>query len=542
MSALIALKIILLFVLAWNSRFVMDEFVQLGWAKYLGNGLFETVWPAKAVGYAVFYKLAHVIGWDAQSILLVGRLQTALLACGTTGIVYLCARALGEDRVRALAIVLVLLAFSNFMERIFRTIAEPLALFFAAAALLVVLRGQADKARPVMAAGILGGLAFLATQKSVYFNVALGLALVGDVALAGRWFAGIVRGARLVLGWLIPIAGYCLLFGGTDPLAVAANLLSGPLEVATTGADAYRGLRHYVAQTLSRNAILYGFCFAGMALELLRIGRLGERRRIALIFSVVVTVLVFTHDQPWPYVFVMALPFLALWSLTMFDELAARPRVRRVAWAVLGIAIAASFVKNALYLRHDNADQLALVARAEALIAPGEEYFDGVGMLPNRPEPTTLWLDRSRVLDTLREGQASEAYRVLAGSPPKMILWSYRMDSIDPVVAPLVRDSYVAVAPNIRMAGRRLQLGKAVRFKVPVAGPYQLYGEDGEPVAGQLETEGQAMADPFELSAGTTTITLRNGPAEALLLPQGSYGGLLEPGRGDAALFANVYD
>ena len=47
--ALIAVKLAFLFIFALNSRFVMDEFVQLGWAKYLGNGLFDTVWHPKAV-------------------------------------------------------------------------------------------------------------------------------------------------------------------------------------------------------------------------------------------------------------------------------------------------------------------------------------------------------------------------------------------------------------------------------------------------------------------------------------------------------------
>jgi hypothetical protein len=48
-GALVALKIAILFLLAWNRRFVMDEFVQFGWAKYLRHGLFTTIWPAKAV-------------------------------------------------------------------------------------------------------------------------------------------------------------------------------------------------------------------------------------------------------------------------------------------------------------------------------------------------------------------------------------------------------------------------------------------------------------------------------------------------------------
>ena len=110
----------------------------------------------------------------------------ALLACGTLATVYGLARSLGESRVRAALIVLVLLSFSNFIERIFETRGDPLSVFFAAAALLVAARAR-DRSWRVVAAGVLSGLAFLATQKAVYFNFALGVALVGDATLERRF-------------------------------------------------------------------------------------------------------------------------------------------------------------------------------------------------------------------------------------------------------------------------------------------------------------------------------------------------------------------
>ncbi|WP_292530556.1 hypothetical protein, partial [Mesorhizobium sp.] len=102
-------------------------------------------------------------------------------------------------------------------------------------------------------------------------------------------------------------------------------------------------------------------------------------------------------------------------------------------------------------------------------------YFDGIGMLPNRSEPSTLWLDRHYVLATLRQGDRSEAYEIFSKSPPKMILWSYRMEYIYPVIAPLIRNSYVTVAPNLRIAGSRLYLGEQEVFDVPIPGVYGLY-------------------------------------------------------------------
>ncbi|MER8660318.1 hypothetical protein NKH34_04160 [Mesorhizobium sp. M1148] len=537
---LIALKIILLFVLAWNIRFVMDEFVQLGWAKYFSNGLFDTIWHPKAVGYAAFYEIAHLIGWNATSILLAGRMQTALLACGTISLIYPCARALGEDRVRALTIVLVLLCFSNFMERIFRTIAEPPAVFFAVAALLVVLRAPGLRARQLVAAGMLSGLAFVITQKSVYFNVALGIGLVADAALMRRYATGAVRGGWLVLGWAVPIMVYCLIFGGGAPVLAAKNLLLGPVEIATRGGGDYGGLRQFVLQTLARNALLYGICFSGMALSLMRIMKLDGRRRIALIFSLVITVLVFTHDQPWPYVFIMALPFVALWSLELLDSTATHARYRVP--VLLITAIAMSYASNVVYLRLNNQAQLELVSRAESLLAPDEKYFDGIAMLPNRQEPSTLWLDQHYVLKTLQEGRQSEAYKVLSDSPPKMVLWSYRMDLIDTVIAPLIRDSYVQIAPNIRMAGRRLYSGRPVVFKVPVAGRYSLYTTSGELADGEVEINGTSHSSPLSLEAGTSDVVLRNGPAEALLLPEGHYENRIVPGGDNTELFTGVYN
>ena len=542
LRALIAPKIVLLFVLAWHCRFVMDEFGQLGYAKYLFNGLFDSIQPSKAAGATAFYKLDHLIGWDATSILLAGRIQTALIGCAIVAMVYACARALADDRVRASVIVLVLLSFSNFMERVFRTIAEPLAVFFAVASLLVVLRVRELKGWQLVAAGVLSGLSFLATQKSVYFNLALGLGLVADAALMRRYAEGIARGAWLVLGWTVPIIAYCFIFGGADPVPVAKSLVFGPVELATRGGDEYGGLRQFLLQTLARNYVLYVFCFSGMAVSLTQIMRLDERRRIALIFSVVITVLVFTHDQPWPYVFIMALPFMSLWSLTLLDGIATRARYLRLAWIALATAVAISFVANLLYLRFDNAAQLELVARAESLLAPDERYFDGVGMLPNRMEPTTLWLDKHYVLATLREGKNSEAYNVLSKSPPKLILWSYRMDYIYPVVAPLILNSYVRVAPNLRIAGFRLQPGARKIFEVPIAGSYALYSADGAPLQGQVEIDGAVLDPPFHLTTGPKTIALRNGSGEALLLPTGSYAGHFKAGGDNQFLFYGVYD
>ena len=540
----IALKVALIFIFAWHIRLVMDEFAQLGYAKYFANGLFDTIQPPKAVGFAVFYKLAHLIGWNATSIILVGRMQTALLACGSLLLVYACARALGEQRLRSLLIVLVLLCFTNFMERIFRTRSEPLALFFALAAVLVILRSTTLNARSIIIAGILSGMAFLITQKSAFFNLALGLGLVMDATLRKDFIMAIVRGFYLTVGWMLPALAYCLIFGGSDPLRIAEGLIFGPVEVAVNGSEAYDGLRAYVLQTLVDNTVLYLLCFSGMIIAVKRFRVSPEKKRIVLIFSLVITTLVFAHSQPWPYVFIMALPFISLWSLTPLDYIlthSGRPILRLFFLTITALALLSSYFTNLSYLKIDNVQQLEIVSRAEALLKPDEKYFDGIGMLPNRLEPTTLWLDNWYVLKTLREGKGSEAWQVLTQSPPKVILWSNRLTKIYSVIAEAIDNSYVQVAPNIRMAGQRLHVNRQTVFKVPLTGRYQLYSETGAPVSAQINVDGIALTPPIILSAGRKTTTLLNGPETALLLPEGSYTGLFKEGDDNRDLFANVY-
>src|SRR5690606_1743874 len=108
--------------------------------------------------------------------------------------------------------------------------------------------------------------------------------------------------------------------------------------------EEYGGLRGFVLQTLLRNPAFYVFCLAGILCGLRDIANLAGGRRVALIFTIVITTLVFLHDQPWPYVFIMALPFLALWSLERLDRLADGKPPARLAVIVLGLSIGASFV------------------------------------------------------------------------------------------------------------------------------------------------------------------------------------------------------
>lgn len=450
--AFVLVKIAILLVLAVNTRFVMDEFWHFTQPVYLFDGTFETIWPKKAVGYAVFYELSHLIGWDTRSMLITGRLTTACLALALTWCIYKCACALGYERITALLAVALLLSFSNFIERGFRLRSEPLATMFAAFAVLVIIRYEADRAKTLLIAGLLCGFAFVTTQKSVYFNFALGVALVIDAICMRSFTCAIKRGGLLILGWAFAIVIYGALLGGPAMLQVLEVLFLGPVELARNGGSYYEGLDAYVWQTLLRNPLQYGLVVVGFVLSVTRLRKLDNAARIFLVYTVVLTAFVFFHNQTWPYVFAMALPFLAVYgaaAATFFLRHSKRWTAIMVG-VIIAIAVQ-STVRNVQYMNHDNRAQLALAQFAEARLAKDDTYFDGIGMIPSRRMEPRLWLDAQGVRKTKEEGQNSALYSALLGAEPHLVISTYRTDNLGEVFNSVLEIRYGFLTPHIML-------------------------------------------------------------------------------------------
>lgn len=515
------MKAAILLILALNTRLVMDEFIHFGQSLYLPM-MYDEAWPGKTVGYAIFFSLSHFIGEDAVETLLLGRAQAAILTLCTVGLIYLIARRLGHDRTRALLVIVVLLCFSTFIERGFRLRSETVALFFATAALFTLVHPAHENARRVFVAGLFCGLAFACTQKSIYFNFALGAGLV-TARLADRAPARAVRdGAILIAGWATIIVAYCLAFGGRDALAVAHDVFIGPKFVALQAHSFYPYIGAFIEQTLERNLALYAACALGLLIGVWRFRSMSGPERLTLVYTIVLTILVFRHNQPWPYVFIMAIPFLSLWVPGLLIVAGPHRYGRILMSALLSAACALSLVRNVGYLTHSNAAQFDVIAQAEALLGPEQAYFDGVGMVPTRPDRPRAWLDAHAVYTTLQEGEDSKLMRALQRTPPDLVIHNYRIDRLQELLGPYLERSYVRVAPNILLPGVRLNAGSAMVFDVPVAGRYDLYVSGKRHAEASLIIDGKDVSFPAELERGPTRIEVPADLPEALhLLPAG---------------------
>jgi hypothetical protein len=532
--ALVVIKLLILVVLAFNTRLVMDEFWHLHQTYYLFNGFFDDIWPEKAILYTPYLKLSAFLSWDAASQILAARGLSAVLAIGLVGVVYATSRTAGHSHLAALAVALVLLCFSNFIERSFRLQSEPQAILLAATALWIVVRGPMDRIHVIAFAGILSGLAFVTTQKSVYFNVALGAGLVLD-ALAQRSVKEAVRRSlALIVGWAAAVSAYAIAFGGWDAPALLKWTFVGPLEVATSAQDDYGDLRYFVRQTLQRNMILYVACFLGLVFELRRFHRLSPSARVHAAFTLIVSLLVFTHNQPWPYVFNMALPFLAYYAVPFFANLGTTHGRRTVILILFAAALTLSFARNIHYLDHDNRQQLAVIRAAEAEVPVGSSYFDGTGMLPNRAMVPYVWLDAMGVRKASDAGEASPMLKGLRQTPPAVIIDSYRTEALATILQTLLGNSYVQVGHNLRVPG------EPQGFSV-LSGAVFVARDDQGGLINQIAIDGQTRTLPTRIESGEHSLQITQ-KAPVWIVPERLDPRLLAPDLRSEDLFDGVYE
>ncbi len=525
LAALLAFRALLLPVLAWNSRYVMDEYGQASYPLYIPMSFYDGLDPIKTVLYIYVFAAAHRVTNHAVDLLHIARMEGALLAFFAAGATFGISRRLGRSRFEAWFAVSVLFSFTNFMERSFRIRSDTVAVFFATAATFVAVGG--DGSARAFLAGLLAGGAFLSTQKAIYALAALGLAF----AVSGLGCFPVRRQlARLgsyVAGTAAALLAYGMWFDLRNPLRVLSMVFLSPLHYAPLhGNPHYANIRElYVSQTLGRNPVPYALATIGLGLALARFRSAEPRIRLAAVAASIVTILVFLHEQPWPYVFVMALPFLSVFAPDALSWLEARASDRGP-WVRLAVCalLMWQLPRNLAYLDHHNGVQNEVVEYAERLLGPDDRYFDGIGMIPTRylaelASWEALVLERVRV--ELARGDDRSIRRIL-DSRPKLWILNYRIHELREYLPRLLDPSYVRVHPDVMLTGAFFRDARPVTFVNRWPGRYGLFRPDGSPSGEAWRLDGhEAGADVFVPEGPHEVVaSLADGPR--YLLPVGT--------------------
>lgn len=449
-----------------------------------------------------------------------------------------------------------LLGFSTFLDRATRVRADGLSTACSLPA-LIALTAPRLRLDALFAAGFGLGLAWITTQKAIYFVAAFAVALTARHVLEERVEGTGARRRWRILLFLrragIATFGFCLPFAGVVLWAARQGGLRQFLQ-QTLFYGAYVGLSSevyaytwtYLAQTLRRNP---GFWLLGllgmswMAAAVVRSCRKAPREaqapRLGVVtggvpagpalalaaWSLVVVAAILHHTAKFPYVFLMVSPPLAacgavallgvgppLWGPTA-------PRWRKpvavaVALALL-VALPAAHHARALS-RSLILDQKSVMDRVDALTAPDDAVLDGIGMAVARPKATPYSMT-ARWFVERSHGAPYPVIGPILASRPKVMIRNYRIENLTPAEWEFLTTHFIPDWANLAV------VGAVVRHSGP--GPsetvvdllaparYRVLAADLE----QVTVDGAAARATVELAAGAHRVRVEGAPQTVVL-------------------------
>jgi hypothetical protein len=245
-----------------------------------------------------------------------------------------------------------------------------------------------------------------------------------------------------------------------------------------------------------------------------------RQEQIGWIFSGVITFFVFIHNQPWPYVFIWCIPFIALWSDRPLAFIGGRYGQRFMAVALAVIAVF-SFVRNVKYVGHSNLLQRQVVTQAQSLLNPQDAYCDGIGMVVNRPQAMKSWWDKQKLMKILQDAKTGESREIeeIFLKQPKVWLLSYRTDELEDILNPYFADSYIRIFPNVLVSGVLVSGSGETMFMNRWKGEYRLFSPKGRPLDDSFFLNSQTVSGVVRVPLGESLLSLKGPASSAYLLP-----------------------
>lgn len=518
--------------------FVMDELVDTQLAVQVSRGVRMYVDQPYERMPLMTYLLAALHDSERGSFeaAIAGRRFFFFVSLAAVALVWCAARPLLGARAAMLAPAL-LLAFSNFLERSLRIRADSLSSTFALAALLVLLLPR-PRAWQLASAGVALGLAFVTTQKAVYFVVAFAVALAWRTAAEGARPAQLARrllrdGGLAAAGFFLPLAALAAAMarlGALEPFLRQTLLYGAEVGlVATT----YRDTWIHLAETMERNPGIWFLGLAG-ALVLAYEGRgpsADVRRRPALAaagaWTLTLLALLLQHTAKFPYVFLNIAPGLAICGSVLLARLGRGAFAgsspldwRQIAWLA---GTAATLVAFPVYhhVRAFRSDliwgQRLVMERVDAVTEPTDAVFDGIGIATTRAQATP-WSLTGRWVQERRAGREYPVLDWLRRTQPRVLIRNYRLDALMPAERRFLDRHFVQDWANVFVVGAALEaFGGADpprEIDLLAAAEYALIAADLR----RVSIDGRP-ARPFErLAAGGHTLSVAGEPQRVVLL------------------------
>jgi hypothetical protein len=532
------------FVLRHHAPFIMDELVDMQLAVQIDRGVkIYSEQPFERTPLMTYLLAwAHDPATSSFQSAVNGRFLASLATQLTAlGILATAVRVLSWRF--ALLAVLLAVTFTDFLDQSFRIRADVFSTMFALPAFYIVCSPRLGRVN-VMLAGLALGLALVTTQKAIYFAVAFGLAVAARCLFDLRALPIVARvrslaslGAGTALGAALPLASLFVWAATTDRWqGFVENCLLHGAKVGLI-ADSYSFTTQYVWQSLDRNPVFWALGLLGLVGMLWWSIRKGpaegateqtESRRsqqIGLgVWTAVLLLMFWQHTAKFPYIFVNLTPCLAVcgaWALAQFRQVVWRDRwPELLAITCCGGLVAAMLHIWPHYQRNRNntliVQQWAVMERVDAITAPDDAVFDGIGMATTRVHAVPYSLTK-RFFDERRAGANYPIIPFLVERQPKVAIENYRWGWLSADEKAYLATHFVQDWSNVWVAGARIVHPGPEKSEhtihLAATTEYTVLVERPTPVT----IDGRRVGAKVQLSVGMHTVSVE-GEAQQVVL------------------------
>ncbi len=346
-----------------------------------------------------------------------------------------------------LAGLLFLLLNSTFLERSAEIRVDMLTAWAGWFSFIFLLRRQ------FLVSALLAGVSFLISQKGIYY------CLAGMASFSVYQFA--FHNARKALaqcfkyGLLItlPIAVYFIFWDIVSSFDTVFDSIF--IRGTSIAADTSYDLTHFWWQTIRRNYIFYFLSSAGLSLlgASILLEKADKKEILLFVYLLVLTILCILHNQPWPYFFVILIPFLSVSITQLFETITGYRKQIAVILFVFSLLSSApmAHLRVSKNLSRHNTIQKNTIEVAEQILSDDDYYFMGLNLLLTRnqiPAKELRWLDKRRIsyLSTIAPETIVGWIR---NSRAKIIIDNYRLHKLPPRIVEYLSDNYLPYCSNI---------------------------------------------------------------------------------------------
>ena len=520
---------LILCAISWHRAFQVDEVETIHAAYNVASGklIYRDFWQGHHP--LLYWLLGAVLPVDAPAAAFHLSRGLALLVLGTT--VALSARVTARLGGLPLLTASVLLLHTTFVERGMEVRPDGLMTLLVVAALSVGTSSAGSPRRRGVIQGVLLGVAFLVTQKAAIASFAFGCVWLYE-AMRSR---DPLRVLLPCLFWGIPFAAMLAglgLAGGLDEY-VRYNL-SHPVESMEGSAGASAARFSALGPILVEGTRNIAFMIAGLAALLSCAVGLRARPAVGpvVVLAVVWGLGLFVMPFPYPYSHVGGLPALAILLGVWLPRIASRDagkakgedageaessgsvradaRVALVLAAFLCAVMLTSVPRLLRETTRDNAYQLHLLERVQALTEPGDRVFDLAGLY-FRDDAYPVYLMTGAHFVRYQQGDYPPIAAWLREHGLDLFVVNYRLKWLTGADRAFLQSHFVRVEPNLFLSGSDLDglpPGAAKTFEVTRAGEYRFDGAgallvDGVSfVRGRLERGSYSLETPSGIERG----------------------------------------